>query len=360
MSDRSESGNTRRDFLRGKLATSPVSNLDEAVESSQASPVEPGMLLRLGRPAMACEWDVYLNAGQYENGQAAAIEALDLVEQLESQMTVYSDDSEVSRINFDATEMPVAVEPNLFELLERGVELYRITDGAFDMTAGPFSKLWGFSRREGRVPDSQALSQALEMVGSNHVKLNPEERTVEFACDGVELNLGAIGKGYALDQCADLLVEQSIDDFLIHGGQSSILARGRRQGEERSWSVGIRHPLRPERRLAEVVLDGRALGTSGTAAQSFFHQGRRYGHILDPRTGMPAEGMLSTSVVAPTAAEADALATAFYVMGIDDSLKFLEQHDQIGAILVAPGERQGGMRLEIAGIADDDLLMLDE
>jgi thiamine biosynthesis lipoprotein len=350
---RDASRTTRRDFLQ---ASGAARRDDDSSNTSDAASAEPGMLLQIGRPAMACQWEIYLNAGQYQQAQGAAIDALDIVEQLETQMTVYDDASELSLINFDAAESPVVVEKELFTLLEKSIELYRATQGAFDITAGPLSKLWGFYRREGRIPDAKALAETIELIGSQYIQLDPQQLTVEFPKSGVEINLGAIGKGYALDRCAESLVLAGIEHFLIHGGQSSILARGRRTGQATSWTVGIRHPLRPDRRLVEVVLENRSLGTSGTAAQSCYYQGRRYGHILDPRTGQPAEGMLSTTVLAPTAAEADALATAFYVMGMDASLAYLAEHPQLSAILAAPGERQGSMHLEVVGL-DDELLL---
>ena len=342
---------TRRDFLK-------AGRIPQHGAASEDAPLQPGMLLEIGRDAMACRWEIYLNAGQYKHGQAASIDALDLVEDLEAQLTVYNDQSELSRLNFDAAESPVSVEPRFFALLQESLDLYQATNGAFDITASPLSKLWGFHRREGRIPDEQAIADTLQTVSSNHIQLKADNHLVAFSQSGVEINLGGIGKGYALDRCAESLVDAGIDHFLIHGGQSSILARGCRTGQQRSWTVGVRHPLRPDRRLVEVVLDGRALGTSGTAAQSFFHQGRRYGHILDPRTGQPAESMLSTSVVAPTAAVADALATAFYVMGMDASLEYLAEHPEIGAILASPATRQGSMHLEVVGLADEDLLNL--
>jgi thiamine biosynthesis lipoprotein len=351
---------TRRDFLQAGGIVRRGAEPDAAADPAETGSNQPGMLLQVGRSAMACQWEIYLNAGQYEQGQAAAIEALDVVEQLEAQMTVYNDESELSQINFDATQSPVVVQSQLFSLLQQAVGLHRETDGAFDITSGPLSKLWGFYRREGRIPDAVALAETLATVGSQYVELDSDHETIALVKSGVELNLGAIGKGYALDRCANTLVAAGVQHFLIHGGQSSILARGRRTGQQTSWTVGIRHPLRPDRRLAEVVLKDRALGTSGTAAQSFYHQGRRYGHILDPRTGQPADGMLSTTVIAPTAAEADALATAFYVMGMDASLAFLARRPDLAALLAAPGQRHGSMRLEVAGLGEDELLNLAE
>jgi thiamine biosynthesis lipoprotein len=174
----------------------------------------------------------------------------------------------------------------------------------------------------------------------------------------MEINLGGIGKGYALDRCAEQLTESRVHNFLLHGGQSSILARGNRTGIDKQgragWKIGLRHPIWHEKYLADIFLHNRALGTSGTGRQGFFHQGKRYGHIIDPRTGFPAEGVLSSTVLAPTAAEADALATAFYVLGPESSLQICQQRTDIAAIIVVPGEKQGTIELHTANLDDSE------
>ena len=167
----------------------------------------------------------------------------------------------------------------------------------------------------------------------------------------MRLNLGSIGKGYAVDRAVEHLLAAGVSDFLVHGGQSSVAARGSAVGPLKiaaasdqppaartarsPWKIGVKDPLRDERRLGQVELNDRALGTSGAQFQSFRHRGRRYGHILDPRTGWPADGMLSVTVLAPTAAEADALSTAFYVMGPEAAMSYCRHRPAIAAILFA-------------------------
>jgi thiamine biosynthesis lipoprotein len=175
---------------------------------------------------------------------------------------------------------------------------------------------------------------------------------VAFGKPGISVNLNSIGKGYALDRMAELLGLQSVDDYLLHGGKSSVLARGNQPGRgEAGWTVGLRHPLRPAERLAEFSLRDQALSTSGSGTQFFIRRGRRYGHILDPRTGRPAEGLYSATVLAPTAAEADALSTAFYVMGPDRVDPYCAEHPEISALLVGPAERDGEVQLFAFGLA---------
>ncbi len=353
---------TRRDFLRGKAAADALA--DALGGAIPAGPIGGAYLVRVTRRAMACDFEVQLNAGQYENDTRHALDALDLIDRLEDQLSYFREESELNRLNRTAALGPVAVEPEVFDLVELGTRLHLETKGAFDLTASPLWEAWGFARRAGRVPDAETLGQALADVDGSSVEIDPAERTVHFRKPGLKLNLGSIGKGYALDCCAEQLVTAGIGDFLIHGGGSSVLARGsqavgRESGEQAArggWVLGVRHPTRPNRRLAQIRLHQCALATSGSWAQSFVHRGRRLGHILDPRTGWPAEGILSTTVVAPTAALADALSTAFYVMGPEPALEFCRGHAEIGVLLACPTRRGGGVELHTTGL--DDVLEL--
>ncbi|MCY2991673.1 MAG: FAD:protein FMN transferase [Planctomycetota bacterium] len=356
---------SRRDFLTGRAALEAIRGLADHAESPPPkSPLEldreantPSFLVEISRPAMAVEFQIFLNAGQPPSGPEVALQALDLVDALEDQLSVYREHSEVSQINRRASLEPVAVEPRLFGLLQQSLAIYAATTGAFDITSGPLSKVWGFFRRQGRFPQEADIREALERVGSQWLTLDRERTTVQFLKLGIEINFHAIGKGYSLDRAAELLRQAGIEDYLIHGGQSSILASGSRAGaseERRGWWVALRHPLRAEQQLGEIRLQDRALGTSGSGVQFFYHQGRRFGHILDPRTGWPSEGVLSATVLAPTAAEADALATAFTIWEPEQTAEFCRQREDVAAILVCPGERAGSLSLHTLGMSDTD------
>ncbi len=363
---------TRRSFLRGGAAVEALAAWADgaAVEIRLAEPTGGGYLVEFSRQAMATTFQVLLNARQYPQGADAAMTALDAIETLEDQLTVYREHSEVMHINREAYAGPVAVESRLFSLFEEAARLYDETGGAFDITAGPLAKVWGFYRRQGAIPSADDLAAALDHVGMRHMMLDAETESVQFAVDGVEINLGAIGKGYALDRAAELLAAAGVEDFVLHGGASSVLARGSRNSSDAKstatadeskvgagWQIGIGDPQRPGERLAMIDLRDRAVGTSGAAFQSFRHQGRRYGHILDPRTGWPAEGVLSATVVAPTAAEADALSTALYVLGVDDAEKLVESRERTSAILVVPTSRAGEVRVLAFGFGEGEVML---
>jgi len=360
---------SRRDFLKGSSARDAMADrLGDPLPKPAADADEPmdceGCFLRASRKAMAAEFEIFFNAGQYPQATEAALVALDEVERLEAQLSFYRATSEVSRINRRAASEPVEVEAELFDLLRLAVELHAQTDGALDVTAGPLSEAWGFARRQGTIPGQQQLDEAMARVGCDKLELDEKSRTVRFRAPGMQINLGAIGKGHALDRCAALLEAQGIDDFMIHGSQSSVLARGsiqpvappRGANDLADWIVGVHDPLRHDRRLAEIRLRDRALGTSGSQKQFFYHQGRRLSHVLDPRTGRPAEGLLSATVVAPTAALADGLSTALFVMGREKAMAFCETHDELAVFLV----QSAGNRVEVlsSGFSPGELNVL--
>ncbi|MGA2068808.1 MAG: FAD:protein FMN transferase [Thermoguttaceae bacterium] len=343
---------TRRDFLQGAVGEGP--------RAGQAAPADTartgaGCLVRLSRRAMACEFEICLPADQYGRGAETALEALDLVEHLESQLSVFRAESEISRINRTAAERPVEVEPRLFALLELAMRLCGETGGAYDITAGPLWEVWGFARRAAAIPAAGQLAEARQRVGGHLVELDSPRRTVRFLRPGVQLNLGSIGKGYAVDCCAGRLLEGGLSDFLIHGGHSSILARGAGTpaAQAAGWLVGLRDPVRPDRRVGQLRLADRALGTSGAQFQSFRHQGRRYGHLLDPRTGWPAEGVLSATALAPNAAWADGLSTALYVLGPEGARAYCREHPEVAAVLLTPAEGPDRWVLHTAGTVPD-------
>ena len=282
---------------------------------------------------MACPFGLELWGADPDHLQAVAEVAFEELERLELQLSAYIPASDVCWLNATAASAPARVEPELFDLLMLAARLHVETGSAFDITAGPLNRCWGFYQRSGLMPDSAALAQARERVGMQHVHLDPEERTVAFDREGVEINLGAIGKGYALRRLVELIGQYEVEAALIHSGGSTVAAMGA-PPEAAAWRIGIVDPWDPERRLGSVRLKDRALSTSGQLEQSFVHEGRRYGHILDPRTGEPAAGMGCAWVLANDPAEADALSTALFVLGPDGARNYSERHPDVAAYLL--------------------------
>ncbi len=339
---------TRREFIQGRAAAESLAELAQRTLAGDLGSTDQAAApyrLHLTRRAMACQFEVILNAGVHADAAELAVAALDRIDELEAQLTVYRDSSELAAINRRAADGPVEVEPRLFELLVLATGLNAETGGAFDITTGPLTKVWGFFSRRGAVPDADDLQRAVSAVGSQYLRLNAQQRTIQFERPGMELNLGAIGKGYALDRAGELLDAAGLTSYLLHGGQSSVLVRGRQAGQGDAtghWTVGLGDPTRPGRQLAHMDLTNQALATSGSRVQSFREGGRRYGHILDPRTGQPAQSVLSATVIARSAAVADAISTAFFILGVEGATEYCRSHPEIGAVLVTPG--MGGQR----------------
>jgi thiamine biosynthesis lipoprotein len=337
----SERDSSRREFLTGRAALREADRARDALADRLAGDLaaapQGGNTVRVATTAMACDFAVLLNPGPIEQTMIAT-DVLDVIHALEDQMTVYREHSELSGINRRASAGPVPVEPELFRLLRRACKISRETAGAFDPTSGPLIALWRQCRREDRIPTPAEIDECCLQVGVDHVHFDEDATTIFYDRAGVEMNLGAIGKGYALDVAAEHLAAAGLDEFLIHGGHSSMLARGGHNGVD-GWPVGVRNPLLPDRSLATVVLRDGALASSGSGEQFFRHEGKRYGHILDPRTGRPSDGLLSVTVLAPTAAEADALSTAFFVLGLENARRYCDNHPNIRALLIPPPRR---------------------
>lgn len=297
-------------------------------------PQAEGSWLHVNRTAMACRFEVTLPVSD-RHGIAVANDALDLVDALEAQLSVFRESSEISFINREAAARAVVIEHALFDLLLLCRNLCDETEGAFDITAGPLTRCWGFLRRAGRLPAADEIESARSLVGSDNMLLDCETRSIRFLHEGMEINLGSIGKGYALDQVATSLRGRTAS-ALLNAGASSFYAVGAGDRGE-GWSVGIRDPRNKTRRLARLRLHDCALSTSGSEEQFFEHDGKRYGHIIDPRSGWPAQHVTSVSVVAQSAAVSDALATAFYIGGREVAEKYCAANPEVMVIMLETG-----------------------
>jgi len=299
---------TRRDFLN----------------IAKPRPTAGGYWLHVNRTAMACRFEVTLPVWE-RSGVEVAQRALDEIDRLEERLSIFRESSEVSFINCHAAERNISVERSLFSLLQQCLQLHTETEGAFDITSAPLSHCWGFVRREGRIPSPDEIEKALSVVGSHKLSLDVESRSIRFERDGIEINLGSIGKGYALDCIAETM-RSRVQTALLSGGSSSILAIGSGDRGHRGWTIGIRHPKDKTKRLGILKLRDCAMSTSGSDEQFFEHNGIRYGHIIDPRSGVPASQVSGVTAVAQSAAIADALATAFYVGGPDLAERYCASH----------------------------------
>jgi thiamine biosynthesis lipoprotein len=275
--------------------------------------------------------------GRDQNFLAETVEEVfEEIDRIDQQMSNYKPESELSQINRLAASEDVLVDPNLFALLRTSLRYSEDTGGAFDITVGPLMKAWGFFRGQGRVPSSAELKEVLKHVGYQHVRLDPARRAIRFDVPGIELDLGGIAKGYAVDRAVRVLRENGIASAFVSSGMSSIYALGAPPGEK-GWKIVLRDPF-DEKKAADVVyLKNFSMSTSGNYNKFFKLGGKMYSHIMDPHTGMPVEGMLATTVFAASGTDSDAL-SKLYVLGVEGSRRYLAIHPDIQALFYLPTE----------------------
>lgn len=354
----------RREFLTGRVVRKEVewfgSKLADELNGAMP-PTAPvaGPTLRLGTRAMATDFVVVMNPGPPEQVLIAS-EALQEIHPLEQEMTVYKEDGELFELNRAAQDGDLhPVSQRLFQVLQQSLALSAKTEGAYDPTSGPLIELWRQAKAAARVPTEEEIEAALRQTGYQQISLDSEQFRVMFQQPGLELNLGGIGKGFALDCLAEPMLAREFSHWLMHGGKSSLLASGVHHVHD-GWPVGIRNPLFPRKRLATILLRNCGMSTSGAGIQFFRHEGKRYGHILDPRTGLPAEDVLSVTVLAPSAAVADALSTAFFVMGLEKTREYCDNHSEIGVLLIPPPRSGRRLRVHTFNLPEQTLFLSDD
>ncbi len=279
-------------------------------------------LFRTATEAMATRFEFALHGGDEIYLRAAAEEAMAEILRLEKALSFYSPGSIVSRINREAFHHPVRVTPQIFQLLEQSIEISNRTTGLFDITVAPLIELWNTASRTGTLPGHRQVETILQSVGAQHIQLDLNNFSVSLTHPDTRINLGSIGKGYALQCAFEILMDLEVPHGLIQGGTSSIIAWGNTP-EEGPWKIGIQSPENtreysplqmPEpsgTEFLEVVeLDGKSLAVSSIWGRGFHAGGRYLGHVIHPATGWPVGHSQLCALTSPDAATADALTTA--------------------------------------------------
>ncbi len=264
--------------------------------------------------AMGGVFSIALYAESRAQADAASTAAFSELRRLDRMLSNFRPDSEWSEVNRRAAEQVVKISRELFDLLSACLEYSRRSEGAFDITVGPLVRAWGFHDGSGKVADDAAVKNARASVGYAHILLDSTNCTVRFARAGVEIDPGGIGKGYAVDRMIAVLKRNGIESALVSAAGSSIFALGTPPGQ-RGWSVGVRNPNLASSSAGDPLLKDESLSTSGISRNSLRSHGRVYGHILDPRTGYPVQGVLLVAVRAPRALDSEAWTKAFFVNG---------------------------------------------
>lgn len=281
--------------------------------------------VKLAREAMATRFEIILHGENPISLQAAGEEALEEIDWVEAQISIYQPDSQINRANHLAAAGPVQMEPTIFALLQTCKTLSHRTQGAFDITLGPLIRCWGFMGKTGLVPTNESIQQARKLVGTHLIHLDCERFTIQFDQNGMMLDLGSIGKGYALERAKEILEANGVRSALLHGGTSTVATIGTPPDQD-AWKIAIATP-RKEKATAKkkeptdtsplglAKLKGESLSVSAVWGKSFQRAEKEYGHVIDGRTGFPSTGTALAAVQTASAADADAISTALLVDG---------------------------------------------
>jgi thiamine biosynthesis lipoprotein len=285
------------------------------------------------RQAMGTVFTIYLYAKTEAETEALFESAFDEIERLDRTLSNYDPTSELSRINRLAGREAVTTDPEVFSLLQTCLGYSKQSGGTFDITVGPLMRAWGFFRGQGRYPAPWELDKVREKVGWQKVQLDSATRSVHFAVPGMELDLGGIGKGYAVDRVVSILRAAGVKRGFVDAGSSTLYAIGAPPGKK-GWLVRVPKPGDRSQTISTVMLRDESLSTSGSYEKFFQLKGRTYCHIMDPRTGYPVQGVLQTTVVAVDGTTTEALSKPMFVMGVDEGAKYLASFPHVSGLWV--------------------------
>lgn len=272
---------------------------------------------------MGMEVRLVLYASDDELAERAARGAYEKVTTLDSLLSSYRSDSELMTVNRQAAHGPVPVSYHLFSILDRAQEFARRSEGALDVTAGPFIELWREARRTRQLPDSTTLQKAGRRVGWHHLSIDEDAQTVAFRREGMQLNLGGVAKGYILDQVLEVLAEHGISSALVEAGGD--LVTGAPPPGKEGWAVNIPHQVARDSSNVITVAHS-AVATSGDAVQYVEIEGTRYSHVINPRTGLGLTDQPTTTVVARRGIVADGVATTVGILGVKEGRSFVQSY----------------------------------
>jgi FAD:protein FMN transferase len=286
--------------------------------------------------------DVY--GGTLNDRTAAANEALDAIAEVDRLMSDYRSDSELTHINGTAADRPVEVSDPMLAVLQAGERVSRASNGAFDVTVGPLVRLWGFKDKRPHVPSSEELDRIRGLIGFHNVAIDASAHTVRFLQPGVQIDLGGIAKGFAVEVAAGSLRRRGLNGVIDAGGNQFMV--GVPPGKQ-AWTIGIADPDQKDQLIGALDVNGGAVSTSSDASNFLTANGRTYGHLLDPRSLQPSTASLSVTIISPDGTLSDALSKAVYVLGPHDGLALLESFPDTAG-LVAYRQADGGIGIAVS------------
>ena len=281
---------------------------------------------------MGCDFGITVVSKNHESAKVFTQQAVDEIQRIENLISSWDPNSQTSKINQNAGKKPVQVEQELFQLIQRALRISKLTDGAFDISYASMDFIWQFDGSMSSMPTASQIESSVAKVGFENIVLNKEKNTVFLKKKGMKIGFGAIGKGYAADRAKALLKSQGVEAGIINA--SGDMNTWGVQPDGSSWKVAITNPMDKNKSFGVLPISNKAVVTSGDYEKFVQFNGVRYSHIINPKTGYPATGIISVTVFAPQAEIADALATSIFVMGVDVGLNRINQLPQIECVIV--------------------------
>ncbi len=281
---------------------------------------------------MGTRFKLHAVGASEQDCRLAVKDGIDEIRRIEALISSHSKTSQTTKINQAAGLNPVKVDKELFNLIQRSIKIAQLTDGAFDITFRPLYQVWKFDGRTHKLPPHDSIQKYLSLVGYQNIELNTEQSTVYLRKPGMSIGFGAIGKGYAANQAIKKMMEHGLSGGFVDAS-GDILFKGY-HGKGEKWNVAIASPLNKNEILGNLKVTDMAVVTSGNYEQFFIVDGKKYSHIIDPKTGYPVTETISVTVFSPDAEIADALATAISVLGVENGLKLINQLRNIECLIV--------------------------
>ncbi len=281
---------------------------------------------------MGSRFDITVVAKDPVEGDVYIDMAISEITRIEKLISSWDENSQTSEINRNSGIKPVKVDSELFDLIQRGIGISKLTDGAFDISYASMDKIWKFDGSMTVMPSEDSIKASVAKVGYHNIILDKENHTVFLKLEGMKIGFGAIGKGYAADRAKELLKSKGVVAGIINA--SGDMNTWGKQPDGKEWKVAITNPMDKNKVFALLPITNGAVVTSGNYEKYVTFNDIRYTHIIDPRSGYPATGIISVTVFAPKAELADALATSVFVMGIEVGLNRIEQLPQVECIII--------------------------
>ena len=277
--------------------------------------------------------------------------AFDKIKEIEYLMNKFDSNSELSKLNTSSKNKPIEISDELFYCIKSSLEFSKLTDGAFDITIEPLVKLWREVGDRQVFPSDAEIKGALSDIGYSNIKLDTKNQSIVFSNSEIKIDLGGIAKGYAVDEAIEVLKREEISQALVNIG-GNIYCLGESDRSE-YWNLGLQDPAAKDKIIGTIKLKDKATSTSGSYERFFLIKEKSFSHIINPKTGLPSEDLLSVTVIANSAIEADALSTAIFVLGKEKGAELIKRLKSIEAIIISPGREEGELDIWVSSGIED-------